>query len=100
MTSESREAILKARDLVKAGWCQGESSMVIDGKTCYCPHGAILEISGTRSFNEVSKPVYDYLRSRYEIGSLVGWNDDPSRTQAEVIALLESVANQSVEIEV
>ena len=84
-----RDALLKAAEIIEQrGWCQGllESS---SGQVCALGAMDMLEHSME----------FDWMRSlmalEIEIGSasIADWNDNPSRTQAEVLAAFRAAAN-------
>jgi hypothetical protein len=71
----------KARALVARGWTQGKFRERRSGRTCYCPLGAILRAGLPTS-------VFDMGPVPHE--NIVAWNDDPSRTKAEVLAMFDN----------
>ena len=87
---------LKPSDYVRKGWCQGTMARDAQGKYCpeyssdaipWCVYGAVYV---TYSEDQLRRErILDMLQS-FHI-RLSSWNDDPKRTQAEVIALLESI---------
>ncbi|MDR3582511.1 MAG: hypothetical protein P4L67_04530 [Candidatus Pacebacteria bacterium] len=92
MTKKTRETILAAANLIRQGWAQKVGHKYVDGKHYYCMLAALAKFEPPHDFSaafEVSK----YLNGRGHCG-ITAYNDAPGRTQAEVIALLEAVANQ------
>ncbi|MGD9890972.1 MAG: hypothetical protein AB7R89_28275 [Dehalococcoidia bacterium] len=102
-TATERIAVLRrARELIATGWAQGWYARSINGRrarvsspkaTSFCILGAISLAS-----DEVSPAGYDlYIRTVTQVGGFVsdrdvaGWNDAPERTQADVLALLDSL---------
>lgn len=109
MTAATRQILNRAADLVEQGWTQGHYYESRDGQDCYCAIGAI----NASGFNERSRmkaegldctqveegtagaTLFVKIRVQYEgFASIAMYNDSEGRTQAEVVALLRSVANQ------
>ena len=88
--------LAKAKVLIEHGWCQGSFAKNSKGigvsaldpsATCFCLTGAMLRIDR----GQFSKT---YGRAYRVLGySLATWNDDPGRTQREVIARIEKGIN-------
>lgn len=85
---------MKPSDYIRKGWCQNSSALTEHGVAVdendplackWCLYGAF-KASGNGS---VDGDAWRKLRDR--IGPPIAWNDESSRTQAEVIAALESV---------
>lgn len=82
----------EAIKLLEAGWCKGSEAKTADGRNvpvehpeavCFCAVGALrktgqIELSST-------------LARRVRFTVLWAWNDMPSRTKEEVIALFRQV---------
>lgn len=93
----TKQTILAAADLIRRGWCQGVCQLErADGVTCYCLRGSI-EKAGGRRFGSVCA-AFDLVEAHLGTCQIALWNDEPERTQAEVVALLESVAASIKEI--
>ena len=91
----------KAADLIEpeGAWTQGNygDQIIEDGRPigykCLCVFGAISQCTPSSSDGEVwaMNALADYLGLR-ATGSVIVWNDDPSRTQAEVVSALRAAA--------
>lgn len=89
-----------AHDLVArpGGWCQGWHSRPgeLGSNTAYCAFGAIITASRPRLPHLASETIAAIEDAAYgalvlaatgtQHGSLIRWNDDPDRTQDEVVA--------------
>jgi len=82
---------------IKRGWCQGTLARDTQGEACletspdaiaWCTYGAIYAAYPNEPQHRES--LLDKLQVLFHI-PLAKWNDDPKRTQAEVIALLQSI---------
>lgn len=74
-----------AARLLEKGWTQG----VYEDCGAFCLSGAIYEVVG-RGGDVV--PAREYVKKAIGIISLVGWNDEPGRTQAEVVSAVRKAA--------
>ena len=88
-----KQILIDARALLAKGWTQRASSRDEDGlpptagkpSVCWCAYGALM----TANWRE-SDEVYDWLERKFNLrGGLVAWNDQPGRTQAEVLDLFD-----------
>ncbi|MGB0971435.1 MAG: DUF6197 family protein [Mycobacterium sp.] len=91
------ERLSEARELVRAGWVQGQSHAVIDGQDCYCPNGAVSKVCGTVRLSPteiipgawirdaVSAALLAAVPSRFV--TVPGYNDRDGRTQDEAVEL-------------
>ena len=89
---------MKPSEYVRKGWCQVVSSRDTDGRPCnpddpnaaqWCLVGAV-----KAAYPEDTKHRYNVCtKLQTALGKLqfARWNDNLNRTQAEVIALLESI---------
>ena len=81
---------MTALDLIKQGWCQGQSnkrSGFLFMRTSHCAISAISKVYGLRTpatFKAIKK-VEDVVGCSF----IIRWNDDPARTHEEVIAAFE-----------
>lgn len=107
-------ALEQARELVRAGWCQGSAAKMGDGRECmathehaaqFCTDGAVVRVTWPWHEEEseelwhVTEGCWDYLVDA--IRELYGWdmsehtpwaiihewNDEPGRTKDEVLDL-------------
>jgi len=100
MTEELRKAFLDAAALVRKGWVQGmfaqdaEKMLVpsLSDRACaWCISGALNRVASGELRGEMERLCSEVaLASGYE--HIIHWNDDPERTQSEVVALLERLA--------
>lgn len=99
----TKEALIAARELIaKPGaWCQGHYAidsdlMVTDpsgGDACsWCPLGALGRVTTWRGQMDAQPDAFLDASDRLSVSAgaqIVRWNDDGTRTQAEVIALFD-----------
>jgi len=86
----------KAWELVEQGWVQGFSFGDEDGRPCrrdnavkFCALGAI-ERAYPNSASSAAMQARNYLYHEYNNRASVSmWNDDPQRTQADVVRMLK-----------
>ena len=91
-------------DTLTAGWTQGAAARLASGwptephdmeATCFCLFGAY-----QRHYTPKTKYLWDLLAAFDDKHDLVGWNDEPERTQTEVLAfiknVIDAVSNQPV----
>lgn len=96
------EVFTRAAGLVREGWCQGAYARSRTGATVavgdpaacqWCLQGALAR-AGT-----IQRRRQDISEARVLVNEAVGratdWNDDPARTQAEVAALLDRLAEEA-----
>jgi hypothetical protein len=95
--------LARARELVSRGWCRGADACGADGgpaepwdgdACAWSLLGAVVaaleqdaEAEGEVPLEELAAALYA-LADVIETDSLVDWNDEPSRTQEEVVATL------------
>lgn len=101
-----RERLVRTRAIVEAGWCQHDSSTVVDGKRCFSLTGAVWEARALDDLNayhdnRVRGKVERLLHEAVEATGasaveLVKWNDVPGRTQAEVLAVIDQAIERAV----
>lgn len=91
------ERLAEARELVRAGWIQGQAHIVIDGRDCYCPMGAASKVCGTVRISPTEIIPGAWIRDAVSAALLAavprpfttvpGYNDHGRRTQAEAVNL-------------
>lgn len=88
------DSLRKARELVAKGWTKRAFARKRNGKICvldskdacsFCASGAMRRIMGGESYIEGWK----MLERAIDPYSIIAWNDDPKRTQAEVVAAFD-----------
>ena len=88
----------KPSQYIAKGWCQGMSAQEVSGESCnandsnamsWCLIGSLQAAYPTR--DEAFEKVVNKLVKKLDTIALAKWNDDPKRTQAEVIELLQSI---------
>ena len=91
------EVLNAAADLLEkpGAWTQGVYHG--DDDTCHCVTGAIAWVQGRRVPSETDDAAVVAVSAQlglkeYEI---LGWNDEPGRNQAEVVAALRQAAEQA-----
>ena len=94
---------MKPSDYIRKGWCQGYMARDSNGAPCdpawqeatyWCLWGALYKAYGEEKIDTREKVVtklYDQLQCKEHWSSLGTWNDNTSRTQQDVIALLKSI---------
>lgn len=91
------EVLREARALVAKGWCQNENAFNSEGKMVHardpsacrwCVNGALMVASG--GVIPCQSTAWDRIRDSNRIPlALDEWNDEPERTQAEVVAAFD-----------
>lgn len=83
------QILTEARELIRAGWTQGDYTSIEDGKVCYCAVGAVRKAAGLLGGGELfDNPSYDGAINRLHRvvgGSIPYWNDVYGRTREEVV---------------
>lgn len=98
---EVNEFFRKTRELIEAGWCQGVFEYRDGDETQYCLLGAMGKVWDTQHsvrLLDMKMVLYPYLPDEYRCGGMpmiVRWNDNPRRTKAEVLELLDRVIESS-----
>ena len=96
MSAAVAEVLRKARGYIERGWTRGIFARGPDGAgvspvdasaTCWCSIGAIVAASNYDM--TVCASASDVLRGVIQGGNIARWNDDPERTQADVIAVFD-----------
>lgn len=106
------EILSAAADLIETrGWTQGAAARdpkgaAVDGQDpdacCWCAIGAINRATPARSFEEFQAAMTTVERvlelpserDTWGLYPLASWNDDPSRTQAEVVQALRQASEK------
>jgi hypothetical protein len=93
------KVLRRARDMVAAGWCQGSAarnsagtpvSAASDDACQFCLYGAVARAAWYLRDFDAEGTAICAIRLAGEIdGGLIRWNDQPSRTQADVVNLLD-----------
>lgn len=84
-----RDVLLKAADLIEErGWGQGFC------RTSPCAVDAI-STTGAKSDWPAGGRALEALRDHLQVPSIAGWNDQPGRTQAEVVTALREAAERA-----
>jgi hypothetical protein len=87
----------KPSDYIRIGWCQGTLAKDAHGNACletspdavqWCIYGAVYMAYANNPRQR--EKVLDRLPLPISL-ALGKWNDDPQRTQAEVVGLLQSI---------
>lgn len=90
------DVLTNARERVARGWCQGSKEYMKPEAVFVCAQGAIWRALSPAvypkfgpafvRFLQIVESMETVIRSR-----LPSWNDDPRRTQAEVLAVFDRV---------
>lgn len=90
-----RDIFRAAADLVEQGWCQRKYATKIDGQQCYCIDGAVAMAESGDPHSVITPECTTALNMlAWEKGfsAITDYNDEPGRTQAEVVAVLRDLA--------
>lgn len=94
-------------DVISRGWTKGDYARDAEGKpvhftspsaTCWCLVGAIRAVAMEHRISHIAVrlEVLEYLRHTGRVlrlnSALATWNDDPARTQSEVLSLLNELS--------
>jgi len=93
MTNETTIAILtNARAFIAKGWCQGKSALDGDGNPIDATHPQAVRFCIFGAFDATGIILEDPVIELFKEASglppdrpLTGWNDEPGRTQSEVL---------------
>jgi hypothetical protein len=86
LDEETRNVLRVAKERIAKGWCQG--NFIVEGS--YCILGALGWFGTGGRHDEAIRILAGLIGKSAEPKSgLWLWNDDPDRTQAEVVALLD-----------
>lgn len=104
---KASDVLAKAADLIEpeGRWTQGYRAQTSEGRItepgtseahCWCIVGAIQEVEESGGHSPYSRPALRF------VDCVVGhepalWNDDPSRTQSEVVTALRSASKLAEE---
>lgn len=92
MDDEARAVLAKAKGIVARGWCQGGysdgSAVCINGAVCVALYGEVTHelVGQAERFSPALQALSDACGDYTFL-----WNDRPGRTQAEVVALFDTV---------
>lgn len=92
------EVLEKALGLIRAGWCRGAQVRVGSDGDKYCTFGALVAAAGgldSPDYFPARQILSDTLLEWGTSHSLIRWNDDPGRTQAEVVKLFEAALGRA-----
>ena len=97
----------KAADFVEKGWTQGRMAVDKHGNDCHsqskdavrwCLSGALSLTCVVKSFSQFSmSPRTELVKYLSLEDSITYWNDDPNRTQEDVVELLREAAKRADE---
>lgn len=76
------DILIAARDLLSKGWTQGSAAS-------FCSIGAVHRCSPPREGSEILNELTITMKAQSSAPCLMAWNDQPNRTQAEVLALFD-----------
>ena len=81
-----RQELLDAADYIEThGWCRGMARM----GSAVCVLEALVQVAPCRDGHAWMR-----LAEHLNVGSVVGWNDCPGQTKANVVATMRAVARQ------
>jgi hypothetical protein len=97
------EILLAAAEILERGWCQENMAVDIDGKKAtagsqhacaHCASGAILAVLRANNINSSGTLCRCIILVEKHLGSggLEFWNDQPTRTQGEVVQAFQNTA--------
>lgn len=93
--SDAANRLREARKLIERGWCQDHYAETASGRECHwlddvaakwCILGAINHANGCLLFSSEPEIILSGAVGRQPLGA---WNDEPGRTQAEVLAAFD-----------
>lgn len=114
LTTESQltRDLINARELLEQGWCQRSAFMLIDDSPHFCLSGALyvavlgyapaLGVPARRqTLDEESRIIkaYQFVSRMLNGPPIESWNDNPRRTQREVLTLVDEAIENSRERE-
>jgi len=100
-----KRCLIKARALLAKGWMQGSMAALSNGEICaardpraafFCLRGAV-DCATNYKYDLATgciEALYEIVEKTDKYIGLVGWNDMPSRTQAEVLTLFDDAIAQ------
>lgn len=105
-SNQLHAVIVNARDKLAKGFCKGHIALDMDGRevmatsphaVAYCAVGAlwaaVLELKTTAGlFHTVIRAVEKEIGKAYDPMGLVTWNNEPERTQEEVVSVFTRAA--------
>lgn len=79
------------------GGVEDDGSEMPTDPVCFCVQGAIGQVMGVRPYGAYIEPVIGALAAHLGVPAqdVPVWNDDPSRTQAEVVSALRAASEAS-----
>lgn len=91
------EQLIDTRALIAHGWTKGAWSRKVFGRQCYCLSGALIKASvgeitwlSGRARDIVTDEASAVARQRGDMsGSMIDFNDRPSTSKADVLAVLD-----------
>ena len=93
---------MRPSDYLKQGWCQRTSRQRADGRVAglgepavrWCMIGAIRQAGSDYHITLHQSDMLQHQLHRAVSGNFVNWQDEPGRTQAEVVAVMEAAERQ------
>lgn len=91
-----KDVLIRARALIEQGWVQGHYALAADGRevypgnkeaVCWCMYGALNAADPKRSLK--SEYVIDTLADHVPNGMIADFNDKPTTTVADVLAVFD-----------
>ena len=96
------DLLIKTRELLATGWTRGvwardknDNEVPISGSkaVCFCLEGAIVrarrDFGPLPEYGDLNGMALNIALKQAGIISIIDWNDDPRRTQSEVLALID-----------
>lgn len=93
--NQTKDLLMKARQLIANGWTQGRARKEVAGQACYCTIGALTfatQSSHVGVYHVARDTLRDTLRELgaiTRVQSLVEYNDRPDTTKEDVLAAFD-----------
>lgn len=106
---KASDILFDAKQRIERGWCQGEYAMTADGlpvwaenptAVCWCLRGAMIAAGGNFGFPPraaFQSGAWDFLMQALPEPNEMCWNDNPTTTKADVIAVLDEAYTKAIE---
>lgn len=92
------EKLLKARERIERGWCQGSYIRLPNGYMSWnylSPVACAWCLSGACLAAGIEMKIVDTIFIPYVLGNAAHWNDVEGRTKEEVLGLLDQVIKRT-----
>lgn len=103
---KASDILFNAKQRIERGWCQGEYALDSFGlpvlaasanAVCWCLLGAMIAECGDSPFNSFQLDAWDFLTKALPEDNEMLFNDNPTTTKADVIAVLDEAYTKAIE---